>query len=112
MLSEASSNSKDPWETPPIELDSELVETSQRLMSISEAIYSDGIHSTKADAKDQPSDHHRVALETRNKFLFNRNIELVAKVAALETANLRLQAQVSELKESQRNSSPWYLRWL
>lgn len=111
MLSEAPSNPKDPWETPPLELDSELIDTSQRLVSLSEAHYSDPSDSLNTVAEAQKTDPRMIALETRNKFLFNRNIELAAKLAALEAANLRLQEQVSELKQAQRIQSPWYLRW-
>jgi hypothetical protein len=109
MLSEAPSDPKDPWETPPLELDAELIETSQRLVSLSEAHHQDVLGSLTPDVKDHPPEPRMVALQARNKFLFNRNIELAAKVAALETSNLRLQEQISELKQSQ--SSPWFLRW-
>jgi hypothetical protein len=110
MLSEAPSEPKDPWETPPLELDSELVNTSQRLVSLSEA-YSAPRDPLNTAAEAQTANPRMMALETRNKFLFNRNIELAAKLAALEAANLRLQEQVSELKQAQRIPSPWYLRW-
>jgi hypothetical protein len=111
MLSEAPSNPKDPWETPPLELDSELIETSQRLMSLSKERYRDPLDLLNTDVQAQTPDPRMRALETRNKFLFNRNIELSAKVAALEAANLRLQEQVSDLKQSQRSTIPWYRRW-
>jgi hypothetical protein len=111
MLSEAPSNPKDPWETPPLELDLELIETSQRLMSLSEAYYRNPLDSSNTDAQVQTLDPRITALEARNKFLFNRNIELTAKVAALEVANLRLQEQVSGLKQSQNSTIPWYRRW-
>jgi hypothetical protein len=111
MLSEALSDPKDPWETPPLELDSDLIETSQRLMSLSEGHYRDSIAPPNPDAEVRTPDPRIMALETRNKFLFNRNIELSAKVAALDAANLRLQEQVSELKQSQRSTIPWYRRW-
>jgi hypothetical protein len=111
MLSEASSDPKDPWETPPLELDLELIETSQRLMSLSEAHYRDSLDLPSTDAEVWTPDPRMMALETRNKFLFNRNIELAAKVAALEAANLHLQEQVSEFKQSQRSPIPWYRRW-
>ena len=109
MLSEALSDPKDPWETPPLELDAELIETSQRLVSLSEAHHRDVLDSQNPRTEAQQPDPRMVALQARNKFLFNRNIELTAKVAALETSNLRLQDQISELKQSQ--SSPWFLRW-
>jgi hypothetical protein len=111
MLSEAPSEPKDPWETPPLELDSELINTSQRLVSLSEAHHSDPSDPLNTAAEAQTANPRMMALETRNKFLFNRNIELAAKLAALEAANLRLQEQVSELKQAQRIPSPWYLRW-
>jgi hypothetical protein len=111
MLSEAPSEPKDPWETPPLELDSELINTSQRLVSLSEAHYRNPGDPLSTATEPQTANPRMMALETRNKFLFNRNIELVAKLAALEAANLRLQEQVSELKQAQRIPSPWYLRW-
>jgi hypothetical protein len=110
MLSEAPSEPKDPWETPPLELDSELVNTSQRLVSLSEA-YSAPRDPLNTATEAQTANPRMMALETRNKFLFNRNIELAARLATLEAANLRLQEQVSELKQAQRIPSPWYLRW-
>ncbi len=111
MLSEAPSEPKDPWETPPLELDSELINTSQRLVSLSEAHYRDPSDPLNTATEAPTTEPRMLALETRNKFLFNRNIELAAKLAALEAANLRLQEQVSELKQAQRSPSPWYLRW-
>ncbi|WP_404786411.1 hypothetical protein [Altericista sp. CCNU0014] len=110
MQSETS-DPKDPWETPPIELDPELIATSQRLVSLSEASSGKPLEGKSASSKSSPADPYVTLLESRNKYLFNRNIELVARVAALESANLRLQAQISELKRSHRSDSPWYSRW-
>ncbi len=111
MQSDATSDQKDPWETPPLELDPELMETSQRLVSMSEALYGGHPSGQSANPESSPADLHAAQLESRNKYLFNRNIELVAKVAELEAANLRLQEQISALKLLQRGESPWYLRW-
>jgi hypothetical protein len=112
MRSEAPLNSQDPWQMPPIELDIELIETSQRLMSKSEALYSNTADQSNIDAAAQTPDPQMAALEMRNQYLFTRNIELVAKIATLEAANLSLQEQISALRQSQRSVSPWYLRWL
>lgn len=111
MPSEAPLDPQDLWEAPPLEIDPELIETSQRLVSLSDEAYS-------SETPEQPLTElnkrpHLAALEARNKYLFNRNIVLVAKAAELEAANLRLQEQLSVLKQSSRSSeSPWYLRWL
>lgn len=112
-MPEAPSDLKDPWETPPAALDPELVATSQRLVSKSEAI----LHETAEPLPEcavPSSEAIRIAeLEARNQYLFQRNVALVAKVAALEAANLRLQDELSNLRQLQRLSeTPWYLRWL
>ncbi len=111
MPSEAPLDPQDLWEAPPIEIDPELIETSQRLVSLSEAMYKDdALNQPLAESNQNP---HLVALETRNKYLFNRNVVLVARAAELEAANFRLQEQLSALKQSSRSrESPWYLRWL
>ncbi len=112
MPSEAPLDPQDLWEMPPLEIDPELIETSQRLVSLSEAMYnnSDTSHPPSATLKENS---HLAALETRNKYLFSRNIVLTAKAAELEAANSRLQEQLSALKQAGRSSkSPWYLRWL
>lgn len=110
MLSDAPLDSQDPWEAPPIEIDPELIETSQRLVSLSDGVYGGNtLDQTLAELKENP---HLAVLEARNKYLFNRNIVLVAKSAELEAANLRLQEQLSALKQSNRHSErPWYFRW-
>jgi hypothetical protein len=112
MQPEAPSEQADPWETPPIELDRELLETSQRLVSLSQSLYIDRPVEPSAALDPAPADPRVARLESRNKYLFNRNIELATKVAALEAANLRLQAQISAFKQSQRSEGPWYRRWL
>jgi hypothetical protein len=107
------SQPQDLWDAPPLEIDPELIETSQRLVALSDAVYgSPTCDQPLADA-ELTENPHLLALETRNKYLFNRNVVLVAKVADLEAANLRLQEQISALKQSNsRSESPWYLRWL
>jgi hypothetical protein len=109
MMSEPSFNPIDLWESPPIELDSELVETSQRLVAISEksfaSQFNDGI-----PAEEDPQDPRTTELEAQHKYLFQRNVGLVAKVAELEAANLRLQEQISDLKQQLKAQVPWYKR--
>jgi hypothetical protein len=110
MLSDAPLDSQDPWEAPPIEIDPELIETSQRLVSLSDSVY--GGNTLDQPLAELKKNSHLAALEARNKYLFNRNIVLVAKSAELEAANLRLQEQLSALKQSSRHSErPWYVRW-
>jgi hypothetical protein len=107
MMPEATLDDKDPWEAPPAELDPELIETSQRLVSLSEGVFSPKIDPIEGAMPDP----QLVELETRNQYLFERNVALVAKVAQLETANLRLQEEVSALRQASRTQPPWYLRW-
>lgn len=111
MRSDAPSEPPDPWETPPMALDPELLATSQRLVSMSEAAYSGTLAHPAAESQEKPQDPYTAALETRNKYLFDRNIVLVAKVAELEAANLRLQEQISTLRRPKHRDRPWYLRW-
>jgi hypothetical protein len=94
-----------------MELDPELVETSQRLMSMSEAIYSNIQERQSAAPAEKPQDSYVASLETRNKYLFERNVALVAKMAELEAANLRLQEQISAFRHPKQDERPWYLRW-
>lgn len=105
---------EDPWETPPLALDPELVETSQRLVSLSDAAYQfsgyPGYPTTKNGSSVKTVE--QTEIEARNKYLFERNAKLVARVAELEAANLRLQEQVSALQQRSSLEKPWYLRWL
>jgi hypothetical protein len=67
MPSDALLDPQDPWETPPIEIDPELIETSQRLTSLSKAVYGDGTPDQPlAELKENP---HLAALEARKIFV-------------------------------------------
>lgn len=104
---------ENPWETPPLALDPELIETSQRLVALSEEAFPAPPHPApipKAEASHPQFDPKLVELERQNQYLFQRNVNLVAQVAELEVQNRRLSEDLLALKQSAR--SPWYLRWL
>ncbi|MGB8698694.1 MAG: hypothetical protein WCD18_04695 [Thermosynechococcaceae cyanobacterium] len=100
----------DPWQTPPVDLDPELIETSRRLVDLSESAF---VAETSANAVTEASERDRQMeeLASKNQYLFQRNAALVAKVAELEAANGLLQTEVASLKAAQRSSRPWYIRW-
>jgi hypothetical protein len=101
------SNAQDPWETPPVALDPELVETSQRLVALSEDVY----QGQPEVATDEVSDPRITELEKSNRYLLDRNAFLVAQLAQLETANLHLQQEISVLRKMSQTVKPWYRRW-
>jgi hypothetical protein len=109
-MSEVALDPNDHWETPPTELDPELVETSERLVSLSEKTFSTQIGTEESPLQNKPQDPRILELETQKQYLFQRNVGLVAKTAELEAANLRLQEQVSALKRAERSQIPWYKR--
>lgn len=108
MTSEAI-DQKDPWETPPSEPDLELIETSQRLVSLSEDTFP-SMPIIETDSAQSVSDGRIVELERQKEYLFQRNVALVAKVAELEVLNGHLYEEISTLKKSAR--TPWFVRWL
>ncbi len=109
-MSEVALDPKDHWETPPIELDPELVETSERLVALSDETFGSQKSSEELSGQDKLQDPRIVELEAHKKYLFQRNVGLVARVAELEAANLRLQEQVSALKRAERSQISWYKR--
>ena len=100
----------DPWETPPVHLDPELVETSQQLMAKSNPAVQPELDPPEVtqDAKDLQI----LQLAQENQRLFNRNVSLVAEVAHLRAVNQRLLEQVSELKQQSQTAPNWLLRFL
>jgi hypothetical protein len=109
MMSESPLNPIDLWETPPIELDADLVETSQRLVAMSEKSFASHFND-ETPAKEDLQDPRIAELEAQHKYLFRRNVGLVARVAELEAVNLRLQEQISDLKQQVQSQVPWYKR--
>jgi hypothetical protein len=109
MMSELPLTPIDLWETPPIELDADLVETSQRLVAMSEKNFASQSHEEMLVQEDL-QDPRIAELEAQHKYLFQRNVGLVARVAELEAANLRLQEQISDLKQQVRSQVPWFKR--
>ncbi len=102
---------QNPWETPPAELDPELIATSQRLVAKSAAVVEQQdpiavLHQTDEMAVSDP---HLHKLETQVQHLLKRNTMLVAKVAQLESANVRLQEQLSKARQTLK--TPWFRRW-
>ncbi len=100
---------QNPWDTPPAELDPELVETSQRLVAKSAAVVDRQNPSEDPPPTETPVDPHLHHLETQVQHLLKRNTMLVAKVAQLESANMRLQEQLSAARQSLK--TPWFRRW-
>ncbi len=103
---------ENPWETPSLEPDLELIETSHRLVALSEDFFA-----SRSDTEEEPfeseqsGDRARITeLETKNQYLFKRNIALVAKVAEMEVLNRQLSEELTALKKLVR--TPWFMRWL
>jgi hypothetical protein len=111
MISKAP-DPENPWETPSLEPDLELVETSHRLVALSEDAFPALSDLEKASLESEQSGAKaRIAeLESKNQYLFKRNVALVAKVAEIEVLNRRLSEELIELKKSAR--TPWFMRWL
>jgi molecular chaperone GrpE (heat shock protein) len=112
MIPKAPEDQENPWETPSLEPDLELIETSHRLVALSDETFlappdleEDQKVSTELNAKSRI-----VELEAKNQYLFNRNVALVAKLAEIEVLNRRLSEEVIALKKSAR--TPWFMRWL
>jgi hypothetical protein len=114
MISKAP-DPENPWETPSLEPDLELIETSHRLVALSEdslAALSDlEKASLESDESEQAGENVRITeLEEKNQYLFKRNVALVAKVAEIEVLNRRLSEELIVLKKSVR--TPWFMRWV
>jgi molecular chaperone GrpE (heat shock protein) len=103
---------ENPWETPSLEPNLELIESSHRLVELPEdAIHQDTSPSDSQDVSAKNDSEVRIAeLEAQNQYLFNRNVALVAKVAEIEVLNRRLSEEIITLKKSAR--APWFMRWL
>jgi hypothetical protein len=103
---------ENPWETPSLEPDLELIETSQRLVALSESTFPACPDLEMASPESEPSGAKaRIAeLEAKNQYLFQRNVALVAKVAEIEVLNRHLSEEVIALKKLAR--TPWFMRWL
>jgi hypothetical protein len=110
-MSETPIENPDPWESPPSNLDPDLVETSRRMVAKSEATYAGPDSSPEGEFKP-PLDPRLIELEQQNKYLFDRNANLVAKLAQVEAANSQLQEKIAQLQKSQQPQRPWFLRWL
>lgn len=115
MSAETPTETPDPWETPPSNLDPDLVETSRRLVAKSEATYS-GPESAPEVESESPPDPRLIELEQQNKYLLDRNANLVAKIAQLEAVNGLLQEKIAQLnaqlQKTHQSQRPWFLRWL
>jgi hypothetical protein len=111
MISKAP-DPENPWETPSLEPDLELIETSQRLVALSEDAFPTLPDPEKASLESEKSGANvRISeLESKNQYLFKRNVALVAKVAEIEVLNRRLSEELIALKKSVR--TPWFMRWL
>lgn len=115
VMSEPSQQvSNDPWETPPVYLDPELIETSKRLMAKSISpepddlqIRTPGGQVPPPEAKADTKDILIAQLEQEKQRLFQRNVYLVSEATRLRVENQHLLQQVSE-----QNSQNWLTRFL
>jgi hypothetical protein len=100
---------ENPWETP-------STSDSKRPDSIFQPAPSTSIDSNLSPSQNLVRDDAQniaariVELEAKNRYLFQRNVALVAKVAELEVSNRRLSEEMIALRKS--SSTPWFLRWL
>jgi hypothetical protein len=106
------SDQENPWETPSLEPDLELIETSHRLVALSdETFFSHPDPEEGQTVSSESSAKARIVeLEAKIQYLFDRNVALVAKLAEVEVLNRRLSEEVIALKKSGR--TPWFMRWL
>jgi predicted nucleic acid-binding Zn-ribbon protein len=91
--------SSDPWESPSVPLDPELIETSKQLMAKSIPIADS--ESTLSETSQDKENLLIAQLEQEKQQLFKRNVSLVAEIARLRVENQHLRHQLSELKRHQ-----------
>lgn len=98
----------DPWETPPVQLDPELAETSRQLMA--KSVPSTNSESGLPEEVQNKKDQLIAQLEQDKQQLFQRNVGLVAETARLRIENQHLRLQLAELKQQQRSGN-WLSRF-
>ncbi len=107
--------SSDPWETPPVQIDPELVKTSLRLMAKSipppkpDHPLGDAPDNPDPAATTDPKDLQIAQLEEEKQRLFQRNVFLVTETTRLRVENQYLSKQLLELKQHSQN---WLTRFL
>ncbi len=99
------STSSDPWETPPIWLDPELVETSKQLMAKS---IPPEPEPAAAEPVISPKDLQIAQLEQEKQQLFQRNVQLLTEATRLRVENQHLHQQLAQLQETSQN---WLTRF-
>ncbi|MBW4550920.1 MAG: hypothetical protein KME35_07400 [Aphanocapsa sp. GSE-SYN-MK-11-07L] len=95
----------DPWESPPLPLDAELVAVSQRLMV--------QFQSAPLPEDELPMDEKELQirqLEADKHRLFKRNVGLKAEVAHLRAANQRLNEKIAQIQQ-QPAQPAWLARF-
>jgi hypothetical protein len=104
---------ENPWETPALEPDLGPIHIAPPTAQSTETLTSaSSSNETSAEGRAQSHDEARIdELERQNRYLFRRNVVLVARVAELEVANQRLSEKVSALKQS-ASRTPWFMRWI
>lgn len=103
-------NCDDPWQTPSIELDPELLTTSQRLMAKSDGQYPQCEFVT-ALPELEAAHQKIVELELQQQRIFQRNVSLTAEVAQLRAQNQRLaQALAQHQQQQTQPKSSWFRR--
>ncbi|MGR3273674.1 hypothetical protein ACSYAD_01065 [Acaryochloris marina NIES-2412] len=98
-------NCDDPWQTPSVEVDAEVLETSQRLVEKSDAQWPQS-EPASPNPELELAQQKITELELQQKRIFQRNVSLTAEIAQLRAINQRL---TQELAQHQR--PPQKLGW-
>jgi hypothetical protein len=112
MIPKAPDDQENPWETPFLEPDLDLIETSHRLVALSDETFltPPDLEEGQTVSSESSTKARVVELEAKVQYLFNRNVALVAKLAEIEVLNRHLSEEVIALNKSAR--TPWFMRWL
>ena len=109
MLNSTDPAPSDPWETPSVGLDPELVETSKQLMakSVPATNSESGVTEVPLDEKSLLI----AKLKQENQRLFSRNVRFVAETARLRVENQHLRHQLEQHQRSQNWLTQFFNRF-
>lgn len=108
-MSNADPAPSDAWDTPPVGLDPELVETSKQLMAKSVPIVN-----SEPIVPEAPPDEKSLLiaqLKQEKQRLFARNVSLVAENAQLRVENQQLRHQLQQQQRSQNWLTHFFRRF-
>jgi len=95
----------DPWETPPVAVDPELLAVSQRLMARS-------AEATSVEPEPEPASDPKALqiaqLQQEKQQLWERNVSLTLETARLRAANQQLLDQIAALRDTPHQT--WWSR--